>query len=184
VERLKKIIQGCLDNERQAQNELYKHFAGTMYGICLRYASDQFEAQDILQEGFVKVFKSLNEFRGNGSFEGWMKRIFVNHALEKYRSRLSFVAFDDIENGESGYINDGYSPMDALSAKEILVLVQQLPDQYRVVFNLFVIEGLSHSEIAETLNIAESTSRSNLTRAKSILKEKIGFNSKLVERAI
>ena len=184
MERLKKIIQGCLDNERQSQNELYKLFASKLYGVCLRYASDHFDAQDMLQEGFVKVYKNLNDFKGNGSFEGWMKRIFVNHALEKYRSRFSFVSYDNIENTESGSINDDYSPLDALSVKEILVMVQQLPDQYRVVFNLYIIEGMTHNEIAETLNIAESTSRSNLARAKSILKDKICFHSKRVEKAI
>jgi RNA polymerase sigma factor (sigma-70 family) len=183
-EKLKQIVKGCLNNNRQNQNELYKLFASKMYGICLRYARDVFDAQDILQEGYVKVFKSLSEFKGNGSLEGWMKRIFVNHALDKYRSRFSFLSLDEIDQSENIAVDGDFTPEDSLSEKEILELIQELPDQYRIVFNLFVIEGMSHQEIAEELNIGESTSRSNLARAKAILKEKVNFNSGYVEKAI
>lgn len=183
-EKLKQIVKGCLNNNRQNQNELYKMFASKMYGICLRYARDVFDAQDILQEGFVKVFKSLADFKWNGSLEGWMKRIFVNHALDKYRSKFSFLSLDEIHQSENIAVDGDFTPVDSLSEKEILVLIQELPDQYRIVFNLYVIEGMSHQEIAEELNIGESTSRSNLARAKVILKEKLDFNSGYVEKAI
>jgi RNA polymerase sigma factor (sigma-70 family) len=184
VEKLKKIIQGCLDNNRQSQSELYKMFAGKMYGVCLRYARDHSDAQDVLQEGFVKVFRNLHEFKWSGSFEGWMKRIFVNHALDKYRSRFSFLSLDDLGQSDDLVVQNDFSPVDSLSEKEILALIQQLPDQYRIVFNLYVVEGLSHQEIAVLLNIGESTSRSNLARARTILKEKLDFNSGWVEKAI
>ncbi len=184
MENLKKIVKGCLKNNRQCQSELYKLFSGKMYGVCLRYAKNSFDAQDTLQDGFVKVFQNLNKFKWDGSLEGWMRRIFVNVALDRYRSRFSFMSLEDIENGEEMSKKDDISVLDSMSEKEILNLVQQLPDQYRVVFNLYAIEGLSHQEIACMLNIGESTSRSNLVRARSILKEKIDINAGWVEKAI
>ncbi len=165
------------------QSTLYKMFAPQMYGLCLRYAANSHDAQDILQEGFVKVFENLDKFRWKGSFEGWMKRIFVNLALDKYRSKVSLLSLEDasktieMSNGE-------LNALDSISEKEILNLIRQLPDQYRMVFNLYIIEGYSHKELSEMLNIAESTSRSNLARAKMILKETLQFHSQKIEKAI
>ena len=183
MEKLKDIVKGCLKNNRQMQSTLYKMFAPQMYGLCLRYTANSHDAQDILQEGFVKVFENLDKFRWKGSFEGWMKRIFVNLALDKYRSKVSLLSLEDasktieMSNGE-------LNALDSISEKEILNLIRQLPDQYRMVFNLYIIEGYSHKELSEMLNIAESTSRSNLARAKMILKETLQFHSQKIEKAI
>ena len=165
------------------QSHFYKMHASVMYGICLRYSTNTHDAQDLLQEGFVKVFQNLKHFKGKGSLEGWMKRIFVNLALDKYRSSISLLSLEDVADNltrDKGEEN----ALDAISEKEIMEMIQQLPDQYRVVFNLYVIEGYSHQEIGELLGIGESTSRSNLSRAKIILKEKIQINSAWVEKAI
>ncbi len=154
-----------------------------MYGVCLRYAGNSFDAQDILQDGFVKIFDSLKSYRGEGSLEGWMKRIFINMALDKYRSRISVLSVDEISE-EQDLTPREASAIDTMSEKEILSIIKELPDQYRMVFNLFVVEGYPHEEIAQMLNIGISTSRSNLARAKMILKEKISFQSKWIEKAI
>jgi RNA polymerase sigma factor (sigma-70 family) len=181
VEKLKNIVEGCLKNNRQAQSELYKMFAPRMYGVCLRYAGNSFDAQDILQEGFVKVFENLKNFKGSGSLEGWMKRIIVHVALDKYRSRITHLSVDEMDDDVS---DQQQSAVDTLSEKEILALIQQLPDQYRMVFNLYILEGMSHHEISQTLNIGVSTSRSNLARAKALLKEKIDFQSNWIEKVV
>jgi RNA polymerase sigma factor (sigma-70 family) len=181
VDKSKEIVNGCLKNNRQKQSELYKMFASKMYGVCLRYTQNSMDAQDILQEGFVKVFDNLKNFKWNGSLEGWMKRIFVNLALDKYRSKISHLSVDDMDEDVA---DKDASALDTLSEKEILIIIQQLPDQYRLVFNLHIIEGLSHQEISQTLNIGISTSRSNLARAKAILKEKIDFQANWIEKVI
>jgi RNA polymerase sigma factor (sigma-70 family) len=156
-----------------------------MYGLCLRYSGNSYDAQDILQEGFVKVFQNLKQFKWEGSFEGWMKRIFVNLALDKYRSRFHTISLDEMENAGEIYENSDISALDQLSVKDILNVLQQLPDQYRLVFNLYVIEGMSHHEIAEILKIGESTSRSNLARARNILKEKLDYvNTDWIEKRL
>jgi RNA polymerase sigma factor (sigma-70 family) len=183
VERLKEIVYGCLKNDRHKQAELYKMFASKMYGVCLRYTDNTPDAQDILQEGFLKVFDNLKNFKWEGSLEGWMKRIFVNMALDRYRKSITHLSVEDMHEAEDISDKDA-SALDTLSEKEILILIQQLPDQYRLVFNLSIIEGLSHQQIAEMLNIGVSTSRSNLARAKAILKEKIEYQTRWVEKAI
>lgn len=183
VDRLKEIVRGCLKNKRQSQSELYQMFASKMYGVCLRYSGNSFDAQDILQDGFVKVFENLKSFKGNGSLEGWMKRIFVNIALDRYRSKITFLSVDELEDDKD--ISDKEaSALDTLSEKEILAIIRELPVQYRMVFNLSVIDGHSHQEIAAILNIGVSTSRSNLARAKVLLKEKIDYQTRWIEKAI
>ncbi len=159
-------------------------FASRMYGLCLRYTGNVMDAQDILQEGFIKIFNSLRHFKGEGSLEGWMKRVFINMALDKYRSRITHLSVDDLREDEHGFANNEASPVDLLSEKEILSAISQLPDQYRLVFNLYILEGMSHHEIAQMLNIGVSTSRSNLARAKTLLKEKIEYHTLLIEKAI
>jgi RNA polymerase sigma factor (sigma-70 family) len=183
VDRINEIISGCLKNDRRMQGEFYRIFAPKMYAVCLRYTSNQFDAQDILQDGFIKIFESLKSFKGNGSLEGWMKRIFIHLALDRYRSKITHLSVDEINNHED--LNDSEaSAIDTLSEKEILAYIRELPDQYRMVFNLYVLEGLSHQDIAAMMNIGVSTSRSNLARAKSILKEKIEYQTKWIEKAI
>jgi len=183
VEKLKEIVKGCLKNDRQMQSKLYKIFSPKMYGLCLRYTTNTYDAQDLLQDGFVKVFENLDKFKWNGSLEGWIKRVFINLALDKFRSRISLLSIDDIPENQE-FPDNGTDALETMSEKEILDYIRELPDQYRLIFNLYVIEGYSHKELGEMLNIAESTSRSNLARAKTILKDKILINIQRIEKAI
>lgn len=153
------------------QNQLYRQFAPKMYGICLRYADQAEDASDILQEGFIKVFRNLEKFRGEGSFEGWMRRIFVNTAIEHFRKKLKLYNVSEV------YENTVEDPragvLESLAAKDIIRIINELSPGYRIVFNLYVIEGYSHKEIAGLLGITEGTSKSQLARAKSVLKKLI-----------
>ncbi len=163
------LIEGCLKGNRKIQHELYKRFASKMYGVCLRYASNAEEAEDILQEGFIKVFNKIGSFRREGSFEGWVRRIFVNTAIEQFRKKIYLQPISDVEEDT---IDGKYlSVLDKLSEKDIIQLVQQLSPGYRTVFNMYVVEGYSHREISEILGISEGTSKSQLSRAKNILQE-------------
>ena len=171
MEDLKHIIRGCASGSVHAQEKLYRLFAPKMFGVCLRYAKDNTEAEDNLQDGFVKVFTNIKKFRHEGSFEGWIRRIMVNVCLEKYRKQHLLHPVEDV----GIYDSPGYSEdvVDKMSADELLELIQQLPPRYRLVFNLFVMEGMSHQEIGEELGITEGTSKSNLARARDILKRKV-----------
>lgn len=155
--------------DRIMQRELYNRFAPKMYGVCLRYAANAEEAEDILQEGFIKVFKKMSTFRGEGSFEGWMRRIFVNTAIEQYRKKIYLQPITEQE--ESTVEGKYLSVLDSLAEKDIISLVQQLSPGYRTVFNMYVVEGYTHKQIAEQLGISEGTSKSQLSRAKQILQE-------------
>ncbi|MBN2214613.1 MAG: RNA polymerase sigma factor [Bacteroidales bacterium] len=142
-----------------------------MFGICLRYAGNYDDAQDIVQDGFVKIFMKIGQFRFEGSFEGWMRRIMVNTALEKYRMQCQIININDYTKEI-----DTVSPSDLsgeISAKELVQFVQELSPRYRMVFNLYAIEGYSHKEIGNMLDISEGTSKSNLSRARAILQEKV-----------
>lgn len=165
------LIKGCLENDRRMQEELYNRFAAKMYGVCLRYASNSDDAQDILQDGFVKVFRKLDSFRREGSFEGWIRRIFVNTAIEHFRRKNYLQPVTERE--ESTIEGKTLSALDGMNEKDILNLVQQLSPGYRTVFNLYVVEGYSHKEIASMLDITEGTSKSQLSRAKVILQDMI-----------
>ena len=151
------------------QYELYQRFAPKMYGVCLRYAGKAEEAEDILQEGFIKVFNKMSSYRGDGSFEGWIRRIFVNTAIEHFRKKTYLQPITETEEAtvEGKYL----SVLDNLAEKDIIQLVQQLSPGYRTVFNMYVIEGYTHRQIAEALNISEGTSKSQLSRAKMILQD-------------
>lgn len=165
------LLFGCLNGNRRMQEELYRRFSPRMYAVCLRYAGKAEEAEDILQEGFIKVFKKMDSFRGDGSFEGWMRRIFVNTAIEHFRrKRYLMPVTEKEENSMEGGYN---SALDDLGAKDILALVQELSPGYRTVFNLYVVEGYTHKEIADMLGISEGTSKSQLSRAKVILQDKV-----------
>jgi RNA polymerase sigma-70 factor (ECF subfamily) len=154
------------------QKKLYDKYAPKMYGICLRYAANTEDAKDILQDGFVKVFINLSKFKAAGSFEGWMRRIFVNTAIEHYRRKNQLYAIS--ENQEENIPNKDISALDELAAEDIIRLISELPNGYRTVFNLFAVEGYSHKEIATMMNISEGTSKSQYARAKAWLQEKIG----------
>ncbi len=182
VEDLKKILKGCLQQRRSDQYRLYAMFSKQMFGICLRYAASYDEAQDMLQEGFVKVFSKLSTFKDKGPFEGWIRRIFIHTAIEKYRERVYHLPVEDVIDYEA-HVHHNHG-LDALHTRDILQFVQKLPLQYRLVFNLFALEGYNHKEIAEALDISESTSRSNLARARMLLKDKLSQEVKLKIRAI
>lgn len=164
---LEKILEGCKKNDRSAQAGLYKLLAPKLLGLCIRYLQDRNEAEDAMQDAFVKIFTHMTSFKGSGSFEGWAKRIAVNTALTalKARNRLSFErhteAMEDISIAEE-------EPM-ALSSADIMAFMKALPVGYRTIINLFLVEEFSHKEIAEKLAITESTSRSQYTRARQAL---------------
>jgi len=155
-----------------------------MYGICLRYAKDSAEAEDIMQEGFVRVFNKISQFEFKGSFEGWIKRIMVNTALEKFRKHDRLYPVEEMRIFESiEYVEETIS---SISAKDLLSIIQELPPRYRMVFNLFAIEGYSHLEIAEMMSITEGTSKSNLSRARVILQKNVTeyFGEKIKNKII
>lgn len=160
-----------LKNNSKSQELLYKYFAPKMYGICLRFAGNQMEADDIMQEGFIKVFTQLKNFRNEGSFEGWIRRTFINTAINYYRKNLKSSKFHNVD--EFDVANNEETVHDKLSKEELVNLIQQLPNGYRTVFNLNVIEGYTHKEIGAMLNISDNTSKSQLTRARSILQKKV-----------
>ena len=169
---LPQVIKDCISGNRAAQSLLYKCYAPLLLGICLRYARSREEAEDILQEGFIKVFESLHKFRHEGSFEGWMKKIMVNTALEKFRKKdflHQAVALNDTDTNFA--VDDNI--IANLSAAELLNMIQLLPRVYRMVFNLYVFEGMKHREIAVLLGISEGTSKSNLSDARRILQKNI-----------
>ena len=163
------LIEGCRREDRKMQYELYQRFAPKMYGVCLRYAGNSEEAEDILQEGFIKVFRKIGSFRGEGSFEGWIRRIFVNTAIEHFRRKTYLQPITEKEENtvEAQYL----SVLDSLAERDIISLVQQLSPGYRTVFNMYVVEGYTHKQIAEMLGISEGTSKSQLSRAKMILQD-------------
>jgi RNA polymerase sigma factor (sigma-70 family) len=165
------LIKGCLSGDRRIQEKLYQRFSPKMYGICLRYANNHYDAKDILQDGFVKVFRNLEKFRGEGSFEGWMRRVFVNTAIEHYRKKIYINSISETE--ENTIEDKSVSALDQLAEKDIIELVQKLSPGYRTVFNMYVIEGYSHKEIGDILGINEGTSKSQLARAKSILQKMV-----------
>ena len=165
------LIKGCLENDRRMQQELYNRFASKMYGVCLRYTANADDAQDVLQDGFIKVFRKLDSFRREGSFEGWIRRIFVNTAIEHFRRKSYLQPVTDRE--ENTIESRTLSALDGMSEKDILKLVQELSPGYRTVFNLYVVEGYTHKEIASMLEITEGTSKSQLSRAKVILQDMI-----------
>lgn len=165
------LIVGCLAGNRRMQEELYRRFSPRMYAVCLRYAGNAEEAEDILQEGFIKVFKKLDSFRSEGSFEGWVRRIFVNTAIEHFRRKRYLMPVTEKEENtiEGKYL----SVLDDLAARDIMTLVQELSPGYRTVFNMYVVEGYTHKEIADMLGISEGTSKSQLSRAKVILQDMV-----------
>lgn len=165
------LIKGSIEGDPKMQEALYQKYAPKMYAVCLRYAGNNDDAQDLLQEGFIKVFRNLEKYRHEGSFEGWMRRIFVNTSIEQYRRKVHLNSISEQE--ERGIEDASVSVLDQLAERDIVQLVQELSPGYRAVFNLYVIEGYSHKEIAELLSISEGTSKSQLARAKSILQKKV-----------
>ncbi len=166
----KQLVEYCISNKDGALDELYRRYAPKLFGICIRYGKNQQEAEDILHDGFIRILKYLKEFRHEGSFEGWLRRIMLNTAINYYKKNTKYFADVDIGNvGDSDVFNN--SVLDALSLNELLDVIKSLPDGYRLVFNLYVVEGYKHKEIAEILGISESTSKSQLMKARKALKK-------------
>ena len=171
AEKLDILIKGCRKGKPKSQEELYRRFASAMYGVCLQYASGEEDAQDILQEGFIKVFGKLDQVKNPAAFPGWIRRIMINTALEKYRSQVHLQRVDDAKDENLEISGD--EVLNDLTCEELVALIQTLSPKYRMVFNLYAIEGYNHKEISETLGISVGTSKSNLSRARAILQEKI-----------
>ena len=165
------LIRGCLSGDSRMQEALYNRFAPKMYAVCLRYSNNADDAQDLLQEGFIKIFKNLDRFRAEGSFEGWVRRVFVNTSIEHYRKKVNLTSTSERE--EALIEDSSVNALDKLAEKDIIALVQQLSPGYRAVFNMYAIEGYSHKEIGTILGISEGTSKSQLARAKGILQKKV-----------
>ena len=166
------LVKRCKANERKAQELLYKHFASKMLGVCLRYATDRMEAEDMLQNGFIRVFQKINDYRSEGSFEGWVRRIMVHTSIEYYRKHHKMLLVADLEEtGKEPSVNA--VALARLDEKDLIGLIQQLSPGYRMVFNLYAIEGYSHREIGVIMGISEGASKSQLSRARAILKEQI-----------
>lgn len=171
AEKLEILLKGCKRGRPKSQEALYQRFASAMYGICLQYASSEEDAQDILQEGFIKVFAKLEQVKNPVAFPGWIRRLMINTALEKYRSQVILQRVEDVK----GEVHDESENriFSELTCEELVALIQTLTPKYRLVFNLYAIEGYSHKEISEELGISVGTSKSNLSRARAILQEKI-----------
>jgi RNA polymerase sigma factor (sigma-70 family) len=166
------LVHRCKTGQRKAQEMLYKLLAAKMMGVCLRYAADRMEAEDMLQNGFIRVFQKIEDYRGEGSFEGWVRRIMVHSSIEYYRKHHRMMQVVDIdEAGQEPSVNAAAAS--SLEAKDLLVLIKTLSPGYRMVFNLYAIDGYSHKEIAEIVGISEGASKSQLSRARAILKEQI-----------
>lgn len=167
---LEKLINNCKKGNRKAQEELYRKYSGVLFGMCLKYSRNKTEAEDNLHDSFMTIYSKIGQFTNKGSFEGWMKRITVNTVLQKFRKEqyLNVVS----ENlGEEVDIESDYS--DDIKLSTLLGYIQELPNKYRLTFNLYVLDGYTHKEISELLGTSAGTSKSNLARAKMILKEKI-----------
>lgn len=166
------LVIECVKGNVRAQRELFDKYARKMLGVCMRYAKDTEQAEDILQDGFVKVFNKLSDFKNEGSLEGWVRRIMVNTALDQIRKNaktMSDLSIDDV-----GYkIENNDFLVENLMAEDLMKMVQAMPEGYKVVFNMFAIEGYSHNEIAETLGISENTSKSQYSRARAYLRERL-----------
>jgi RNA polymerase sigma factor (sigma-70 family) len=173
LSEIREIIKGCLAGNRRDQELLYRRHAAKLYAVCLQYSGNNEEARDILQEGFIKIFENLENYKYEGSFEGWMRRITVNTALEKYRSRNSLYRVDDIDQVPEIDAEPENQDYAGLEAADLLAMIRELPPKYRMVFNLYAIEGYTHKEIGEMISISEGTSKSNLSRARVILQKKV-----------
>ncbi len=167
---LDELIKRCKEQDAHAQGELYKRYNRILFAICLRYSPNFTEAEDNLQDAFITIFKKVGQFKGKGSFEGWMKRVTVNTVLQKYRKQK---VYNIVEEGQIEDTEDEVEVNEDIPLKFLLKIVQELPTQYRLVFSMYVLDGYPHKEIAEMLDIKEGTSKSNLARARGILKERI-----------
>lgn len=166
---IEEILVGCLGKKASAQKKLYDYLSPRMMGVCMRYSDSVQEAEDVLQDGFVKLFDKLETFGGTGSFEGWARRLFVNTALDAIRKKKKYK-YDKSIDDVAFMLNSNDYIEESLAADDLMKILQKIPVGYRTVFNLYAIEGYSHKEIAEQLSITVSTSKSQYSRAKSLLR--------------
>jgi len=183
LSEIKNIIKGCLAGDRRDQELLYRRYASKLYAVSLQYSGNDEEARDILQEGFIKIFENLGHYKHEGSFEGWMRRITVNTALEKFRSRHNLYRVDDIDEIQEPDAEPDNNDYSGMEANDLMDIIRELPPKYRMVFNLYAIEGYSHKEISKMVNISEGTSKSNLSRARIILQRRVGSYTGIKRRA-
>ena len=170
---LEQLIHECTKNNTKAQEQLYHLLAPKLFAVCLKYSRSYEEAQDNLQEAILLIFEKIGQYKNSGSFEGWAKRVVINYVLQQYRNQKVFeIVSEKIPDTDDVEIED-----ENISIEFLTKIIQELPDRYRLVFNLYVMDGYSHKEIAEILDINIGTSKSNLARAKAILKDKIESNN-------
>lgn len=169
------IILGCQQGKRKAYNQLFDMYAPVMLGVCMRYCKNRIDAEDVMQDGFIKVFGQIHKFRFEGSFEGWMKRIMINAAIDNYQANLKRAFVEDLENSASEpFDQDDDLPEDvSIPHSKLMEMIQELPDGYRMVFNLYAIENFNHKEIGALLGVTENTSKTQLMKARRLLKKKI-----------
>ncbi len=165
---LEALIQGCKNKNTKSQEQLYQLYSGKLFSICLKYSRNYAEAQDNLQDGFLIIFDKITQFKNSGSLEGWLKRVMINNVLQQYRKTPFLELVNDVADETEINLDD-----ETINIDYLLKIIQELPDRYRLVFNLYVIDDYSHKEISEMLGITIGTSKSNLSRAKVILKDKI-----------
>ncbi|TVP48801.1 MAG: sigma-70 family RNA polymerase sigma factor [Mongoliibacter sp.] len=177
----KELLRGCLRAERKAQQQLYEQYSGKFLAICIRYVKDRDLAEDVMIEGFMKIFEKLTQFEEKGSFEGWMKRIIVTQSLLTLRNNKNLNM--EVTMDSTLQVADTIYELKHLETAELMELIKELPVGYRTVFNLYAVEGYSHAEIADLLGITESTSKSQLNRARNVLKQKIA-DQQIKERRI
>jgi RNA polymerase sigma factor (sigma-70 family) len=173
---LKQLISNCKKQDIKAQEQLYRLYANKLFSVCLKYSNSYQQAEDNLQDGFMTIFDKIAQYQDKGSFEGWMKRIMVNTTLQKYRKQGVFEIINEENLSEVAIEVDE----DEISVDFLLKIIQELPDRYRQVFNLYALDGFSHKEISEMLQISTGTSKSNLARARIILKEKVEANQNIM----
>lgn len=176
-ESLEILIRNCQENQRNAQSEIYTLYSARLFSVCLRYTNNYEDAQDIFQDGFIMIFNKINQFRFEGSFEGWLRRIMVNACIERHRGKNHLYVVNEEITADESLDEEVELDSEDYTYDEILVFVRMLPDRYQQVFNLYAIEGYSHQQIAEMLQISVGTSKSNLSRAREKLKELIKKNS-------
>ena len=167
------LVSKCLERDSLAQKQLFDFYYKRMMGVCLRYAKDTEDAQDILQMGFIKVFEKLDLYKHQGSLEGWIRKVIVNTALDNIRRNKKLMNNIELDKVDYQLYNNDENVIDSMSAEDLLQVIQAMPPGFRAVFNLFVIEGFSHKEIAEKLNISVSTSKSQFSRARVFLQKKL-----------
>jgi RNA polymerase sigma factor (sigma-70 family) len=165
------LIKGCVSEDRECQVELYNRFASKMMAVCMRYAGSRMEAEDVLQDGFIKVFDNISKFKMEGSLEGWVRRIMVNTSINKIRANK--MKFEEIGENVTDFDHHDKTIVEKMSEQDILKLVSEMPKGYRYVFNMYAIEGYSHKEIAGQLGIEEASSRSQYAKAKKYLQQQI-----------